>query len=42
MSSFPGHLQRAYDQLRQGDLELIGGEDFFRKCFVFKDFEDRS
>ena len=35
-----GHLQRTYDQLRKGDLTLAGGDDFFKKCFVFNNFEE--
>ena len=34
-----GHLQRTYDQLKSIDLTLAGGDDFFKKCLVFNDFE---
>lgn len=37
----PGHLQRAYDRIRGGDLAQVGGEDFFQKCFVFNGFEQK-
>jgi hypothetical protein len=36
-----GHLQRTYDQLKNGDLSFAGGDDFFRKCFVFAGFEEK-